>query len=46
MGSIGGSICKTTPVKSDMELVPVESVCVLPKTEPGHLPIFLPHTLL
>ena len=29
-----------------MERVTVEAVCVLPKTEPGHPPIYFPHNLL
>ena len=46
MGSIGGSSCKTTSIKCAIAQVPVEDVCVIPKTEPGHLPIYLPHTSL
>ena len=46
MGSIGGSSCKTTSMKYAMALVPVEVVCFLPKTEPVHLPIYLPYTSL
>ena len=44
MGSICGYICKTTPRKCIMERVPVEVVCVRPKTELGHPTIYLPHT--
>ena len=46
MGSIDGSRFKTTSVKCAMARVPVEAVCVLPKTEPDHSPIKLTHTLL
>ena len=42
----GGYIYKTTPVKCAMELVAVEDVCVIHKTESGHCTIFLPYTLL
>ena len=43
---MGGSICKTTSIKCTMARVPVEVVYVLPKIEPGHLPISLPHTYM
>ena len=46
MGSIGGSSCKTTSIKCAMARVTVEAMCVLPKTEPGHPPIYLPQTSL
>ena len=37
---------KPLPGKHDMSRVPVESMCVIPKTESGHLYIFLPHNYL
>ena len=46
MGSIGGSICKTTSIKCAMEQIPVEAVFLLLKTELGHPLIYLPHTLM
>ena len=46
MGSTGGSSRKKTSRKCAMERVPVEAVCVITKTEPGHSAIHLPHTLL
>ena len=46
MGSIGGSSCKNTSRKIAITRVPVEAMCVLPKTKPGHSPIHLPHTSL
>ena len=46
MGSIGGYISKTTSIKCAVERVTVETVCVIPKTEPVHSAIHLPHTSL
>ena len=46
MRSTGGSSCKTTPGKFAMARVPLEVICVLPKLEPGQLPICLNHTSL
>ena len=46
MGGTGGSSGKTTSRKRTMALLQVEAVCVLPKTEPGHLLIRLSHTSL
>ena len=37
---------KTTSGNCSMAQVPVDTVCVLPKTEPSHSPIFLPCTLM
>ena len=36
MGSTGGSICKTTPVKRAVARVPVDAVCVLRENKPCH----------
>ena len=44
MGRTGGSSFKTISRKYFMAQVPVETVCVLSKTEPVHLAICLPHT--
>ena len=46
MRSTGVSSWENTSEKRAMAQVPVEAVYVLSKTEPGHLPIFIPHTLL
>ena len=43
MGNTGGYSVKTTSIKCAMERVPVEAVCVIPTTEPGHSAIELPH---
>ena len=46
MGSTGGSNGKKSSIKCAMARVPVKDFFVLPKTEPGHPPIHLPHTSL
>ena len=46
MGDTGGSICKITSGKYDMERGTVEDVCVVYKTKPVHLPFFLYRTLM
>ena len=44
MGRISGSSCQTSSRKYGMSRVPVEAVCVIPKTEPVHSAIRLPIT--
>ena len=46
VGIAGDYIFKTTQLKCSIAWVPVESVGLLPKTEPGHSPIGLNHTSL
>ena len=46
MGSTSGYIYKTTSGKGAIEQVPLEDVCILPKTELGHLLICLPNISL
>ena len=46
MGSTGGSSGKTTSIKCAIAQVPVEAVCVIPKTEPFYLAIHIPHNSL
>ena len=46
MGTTSGSSGKTLPRKYDMAWVPVDTVCVLPEIESGHLPIHIHRTLL
>ena len=46
MGKIGGSSFKTRSRQLAMARVPVEDVCIIPKTERGHSSIHLPHTLM
>ena len=46
MGETGSYILKTTAGEFFVEFLLVEDFFFLQKTEPGHMPIFLPYTFL